>query len=114
MKSERFRCSPTLDSRALQAPTGEQSGRLTQTGQMIGNPRYMSPEQLRDEPLAEMADLYAFGVMGYELITGEGPYSAKTNTQWITAHLTSEPRPLAEIRPGVDGDLADLLIRCLK
>lgn len=98
---------------ALQAPTGEQSGRLTQTGQMIGNPRYMSPEQLRDEPLAEMADLYAFGVMGYELITGEGPYSAKTNTQWITAHLTSEPRPLAEIRPGVDGDLADLLIRCL-
>ncbi len=98
---------------ALQAPTGEQSGRLTQTGQMIGNPKYMSPEQLHDEPLTEMADMYAFGVMGYELISGQGPYVAKTNTQWITAHLRDEPRPLAELRYGVDADLADLLVRCL-
>ena len=98
---------------ALQAPTGEQAGRLTQTGQMIGNPKYLSPEQLQDEPLTELADIYSFGVMGYELVSGKGPYDARTNTQWITAHLRSEPTRLEELRPGVDADVADLLYRCL-
>lgn len=98
---------------ALQAPSGEQSGRLTQVGQMIGNPKYMSPEQLKDEPLTELADIYSFGVMGYELVSGRGPFDAKSNAQWITAHLTSDPTPLSDLQPGVDRDVADLLLRCL-
>lgn len=87
--------------------------RLTKTGQMVGDPRYLSPEQLLDQDLTELADMYAVGVMGYELFTGEGPYDAKTNTQWITAHLSADPKDLRQIRADVDPAVSDLLRRCL-
>ena len=98
---------------AILATSGEESTRLTKTGQMVGDPRYLSPEQLRDEDLTELADMYAFGILGYELLTGEGPYDAKTNTQWITAHLSGEPRDIERMRPDVDPGLAGLLKRCM-
>ena len=98
---------------ALLATGGEEATRLTKTGQMIGDPRYLSPEQLLDLDLTELADVYAFGILGYELLSGEGPYEARTNTQWITAHLSAEPRDLQELRPDVDQTIADLLRRCL-
>jgi len=98
---------------ALLATGGEEMTRLTKTGQMVGDPRYLSPEQLLDKDLTELADMYALGVLGYELYTGEGPYDAKTNTQWITAHLTAEPKDLRQVRPDIDPAVADLLKRCL-
>ena len=97
----------------LLVTSDEEATRLTKTGQMIGNPKYLSPEQLLDQDLTELADIYAFGVLGYELLTGEGPYDARTNTQWITAHLNQDPKDLRQMRPEVDADLADLLRRCL-
>jgi len=98
---------------ALLATGGEEATRLTKTGQMVGDPRYLSPEQLLDKDLTELADMYAVGILGYELFTGEGPYDAKTNTQWITAHLSADPKELQAVRPDVDPDVADLLKRCL-
>ena len=98
---------------ALLTTGGEEATRLTKTGQMVGDPRYLSPEQLLDHDLTELADMYAVGVLGYELFTGDGPYDAKTNTQWITAHLTAEPRDLRQLRPDVAPEVADLLRRCL-
>jgi serine/threonine-protein kinase len=98
---------------ALLATSGEEVTRLTRTGQMVGDPRYLSPEQLKDEDLTELADMYSLGVLGYELYTGEGPYEARTNAQWITAHLNAEPRDLTAMRPGVDPAIAALLRRCL-
>jgi serine/threonine protein kinase len=52
-------------------------------------------------------------VLGYELLTGEGPYDVRSNTDWITAHIHQKPRDLRPLRPDVDGTLADLLQRCL-
>lgn len=98
---------------ALLVTSGEDVTRLTQTGQMLGDPRYLSPEQLLDKDLTELADMYALGVLGYELYTNEGPYEAKTNIQWITAHLSGELRNLQELRPDIDPHVADLLMRCL-
>jgi serine/threonine protein kinase len=98
---------------AILATSGEESTRLTKTGQMVGDPRYLSPEQLRDEDLTELADMYAFGILGYELLTGEGPYEAKTNTQWITAHLSGEPKDIQRLRPDLDPGVASLLKRCM-
>jgi len=98
---------------ALQSPTGEQAGRLTTVGQVIGNPRYLSPEQLREAAITEMVDIYAFGILGYELLSGRGPYDASTKAQMMAAHLQAEPRPLGELRGGVPVELADLLRRCL-
>lgn len=98
---------------ALLATSGEETTRLTKTGQMLGDPRYLSPEQLLDQDLTELADMYAFGLMGYELLTGKGAYDARTNTQWITAHLSGNPRDLRQMRPDIDPSIADLLKRCL-
>jgi serine/threonine-protein kinase len=90
-----------------------ESARLTQTGQRVGDPRYLSPEQLQDENLTEQADIYGFGILGYELLSGEGPYDARGTTGLIQAHLNGTPRDLRSLRPGVPADLADLLVRCL-
>lgn len=98
---------------ALLSTGGEETTRLTKTGQMVGDPRYLSPEQLMDSDLTELADMYAFGVLGYELFTGDGPYDARTNTQWISAHLTADPKDLTALRPDIDPTVADLLRRCL-
>lgn len=98
---------------ALLETSGEEQTRITKTGQMVGDPRYLSPEQLMDEDLSELSDMYAVGILGYELFTGEGPYDAKTNTQWITAHLSQEPKDLRRMRPDIPAGVADLLKRCL-
>lgn len=98
---------------ALTAPSGPDAVRLTRTGQMLGTPKYMSPEQLLDQEITESADVYALGVLGYEILTGDGPYAATTNAQWITAHLNGTPKDLRAMRPDVDPRVADLLRRCL-
>ena len=89
------------------------SPRLTRTGQVLGEPHYSAPEQLRGEKVTEQADVYSLGIVAYEAITGEGPYRAKTNTEWITAHLNGEPTPISQLRMGTSPALEDLLLRCL-
>ncbi len=98
---------------ALVSASGDEATRLTKTGQLVGDPRYLSPEQLLDQELTPLADMYTVGILGYELLTGDGPYEAKTNTQWITSHLSAEPKDLRQLRPDIDPTVADLLRRCL-
>lgn len=98
---------------AVMDPSGMQASRLTVTGQMLADPRYQTPEQLQDHAVTDLSDVYLFGVLGYELLTGQGPYEARSNTEWINAHLRMEPRDLRALRPDVPPSLADLLRRCL-
>lgn len=94
-------------------PTGPETTRLTKTGQLLGDPHYLSPEQLMDGQATELTDMYLFGVLGYELLSGRGPYDARTATDWIKAHLQAEPKDLRELRPDVPAPVAELLLRCL-
>lgn len=87
--------------------------RLTRTGQLLGDPRYMSPEQLQDREVTDLTDMYLFGVLGYELLTGQGPYDARSPTELIMAHVSREPRPLEDLRPDLPPHMADVLRRCL-
>lgn len=87
--------------------------RLTSMGERIGNPKYMSPERLRDEELTEASDMYAVGVLGYEILTGEGPYEANTMAEWIRAHLKDDPKELGQDRPDIPSAVRDLLKHCL-
>lgn len=87
--------------------------RLTRTGQILGDPGHSSPEQLRGEQVTGQADMFSLGILGYELLTGEGPFEARTSREQIAAHLTGTPRPLSELLPGASADLVDLLLRCL-
>ncbi len=98
---------------AVLSPSGAEITRLTKTGQLLGDPAHLSPEQLLDEGVTELADMYLFGILGYELLAGRGPYDVRSPAEWITAHLHREPRDLRELRPDAPRELADLLRRCL-
>lgn len=87
--------------------------RLTQAGEVLGVPEYTSPEQLRGEEATERSDVYALGIMGYRLLTGEGPFAQKDGPALMAAHLSGSPRPLRSLREDVDETLAELLEHCL-
>jgi eukaryotic-like serine/threonine-protein kinase len=67
--------------------------RLTQTGKLIGTPAYIAPEQLKDRKIDGRADLYAVGVMLFELLTGKVPFEGETAESILTKQLF-EPPPL--------------------
>ncbi len=88
--------------------------RLTQTGMIVGTPQYMSPEQLLNEPVSDRTDMYALGLLAYELLAGQAAFTATTPQALIAAHLRDTPKPLAELREDVDPEVAALVARCLE
>ncbi|UCF19005.1 MAG: serine/threonine protein kinase [Gemmatimonadota bacterium] len=92
---------------------GGQVPRLTKTGELVGDPGYMSPEQLLGEELTESSDVYALGLLGYELVTGRGPYEAKSKREMITAHIQQSPRRLVDLRGDCDPNVSAVMERCL-
>ncbi|MEO7455250.1 MAG: serine/threonine-protein kinase [Gemmatimonadaceae bacterium] len=98
----------------LQATDGdEQDVRITGSGMAVGSPAYMSPEQLLTEPVTPKSDIYALGLLGYELLTTRGPYVVTSPSQVVAAHLRDKPRRLSEIRTDIPESLQELLLRCL-
>jgi eukaryotic-like serine/threonine-protein kinase len=98
---------------ALLESGAESAARLTALGVKVGDTRYMSPEQLRGEPVTEQSDMYAFGILAYEVLTGRGPFEAKGEAQMVAAHLQGEPQKLRELRGNVDPTVAARVERCL-
>jgi len=99
------------------AVAGDPDGgrRLTSAGRTLGSPNYMAPEQVAGSPDADSrGDLYAFGVMAYELIAGRLPYEAKHAAAMLMAHLNDAPVPLARLRPDVPPALEKIVMRCLQ
>jgi DNA-binding SARP family transcriptional activator/tRNA A-37 threonylcarbamoyl transferase component Bud32 len=95
------------------AATEERPVRLTESGELVGDPAWMSPEQLMGEPATERSDVYGLGLLGFELLAGRGPFDAESRRELYAAHVRERPRRLTELRPDVDRDLAELLERCL-
>lgn len=87
--------------------------RITRTGEIIGTPGYLSPEQLKGDPATEATDVFALGLMGYEILTGQGPFAARSMRETIMRSLREPPTPLRNLKPDVDPNLAQLLERCL-
>ncbi len=87
---------------------------MTSTGMAIGTPAYMAPEQLAGDPAADhRIDIYAVGLLAYELLHGKSPYAAATPQRMLAAVLTQDPRPLIEVEPEVPQALSDIVMRCL-
>ena len=89
-------------------------GSLTATGMSVGTPGYMSPEQATGDPIDARADLYALGIVAYEMLAGEPPFRGATAQALIGAQLTRIPTPLTELRPSVPPDIAALIHRCVE
>ena len=88
-------------------------GSLTATGMVIGTPAYLSPEQVTGEPSDHRADIYALGVMAYEMLAGEAPFTGATPTAVLMKRLAGAPEPLKNLRPEIPTMLADLVDACL-
>jgi eukaryotic-like serine/threonine-protein kinase len=88
---------------------------LTSVGLAIGTPTYMAPEQAAADPgVDHRVDLYALGVVAYEMLAGQPPFSGRTAAQLLAAHATQPVRPLASVRPSVPAVLAELVMRLLE
>lgn len=99
---------------AARTDAGQHGATLTQVGTSIGTPAYMAPEQAAGDPDTDhRADLYAFGVMAYEIIAGRTPFVASTPTKLLAAHLSEEPVSVLELRPDCPAPLAALVMTCL-
>jgi len=89
--------------------------RQTATGIVLGTPAYMAPEQIGADPdIDHRADIYAVGVLGYELLAGQPPFTFDTPQAILAAHLTRAPAPIATHRPDVPEPLAELVMKCLE
>jgi len=95
--------------------TGEQgSSKLTKTGEILGHPSYMSPEQMDGLPLTDRADIYSLGVLGHQLLTGHPPHALEEKTRRSRGSGAAvDLRPLEEFLQERDPELATLIGRCL-
>ena len=87
---------------------------LTQTGMAVGTPAYMAPEQAAAAHTDHRADIYALGLVAYEMLAGHPPFSATTPQALVAAHMTQAPPRLTEARPSVPAELAAVVHRCLE
>jgi len=86
----------------------------TTSGLAIGTPAYMAPEQLAADPAADhRVDLYAVGLLAYELLTGEAPFAGPSPTATMAAQLTRDPPPIETQRPDVPPELSAIVRQCL-
>jgi len=87
---------------------------LTSVGVALGTPAYMAPEQAAGDPnIDHRADIYAFGAMAYEMLTGRPPFAGMAPHQMLAAHVTEPVVPITDKRPALSPALAELVMACL-
>ena len=87
---------------------------ITSAGMAIGTPAYMAPEQLAGDPAADhRIDIYAVGLLAYELLTGESPFTGPSPQATMAAQLTRVPEPLYQCCPDVPPPLSAIIMQCL-
>jgi serine/threonine-protein kinase len=88
---------------------------LTATGSGLGTPAYIAPEQAVGDTVDRRADIYSWGIVAYELLTGANPFSHRTTAQQlVSAHIAEHPAPILEKRRDLPPALAQLVMRCLE
>ncbi len=86
----------------------------TQMGGMMGSPRYMSPEQLREEHVTNQTDIFSLGVVMYELLTGRQPFPADSFSRLVNTILNDEPPPMSDYRSDLPEALNDIVMKALE
>ena len=99
-------------AKAVTESTG--AHQLTSIGVALGTPAYMAPEQATADPHMDgRVDIYALGVLAYEMLTGQPPFHGLNPQQTLAAHVTQAPTPLGQRRPGLSPVLEGVVMRCL-
>ena len=102
-------------AKALAASQDHASDTLTAMGFAVGTPAYMAPEQATGQSSIDVrADLYAVGVLGYEMLTGKPPFTGITPQAILASQVTRDPAPLTQLRPELPPELAGIIMRALE
>lgn len=91
----------------------ENAPQLTSSGLVMGTPSSMAPEQLRGEELDQRADIYALGVLFYQVLTGQRPYEGDDPQNLADQQAAAPPKPVKELRPEVPDDVSRVVARAL-
>ncbi len=86
---------------------------LTQSGAIVGTAKYLSPEQVNGETVDGRSDVYALGVVLYEMVCGQVPFTGDTDVVVAVQHATATPRPPREVRDGIPAPLEAVVLRAL-
>jgi eukaryotic-like serine/threonine-protein kinase len=92
----------------------ESSAGLTKTGAFLGTPRYMSPEQVEGKPVDQRSDLYAFGLILYEMLTGDVPFTGESMLKVMYQRIQEKPKNPKLLKPDLPNWLIRLTMRCLE
>ena len=87
---------------------------MTRAGEVLGTPRYMSPEQAESKPADHRSDIYSFGVILYEMVTGDAPFGGESTLQVMYQHVTQKPKNPKVANPELPDYLAQIILRCLE
>ena len=87
---------------------------LTQTGQVLGSPSYLPPEQAAGKPVGDTADVYSLGANLYHLLTGRPPFQAETLSALLKQVIETEPVAPGLLNPGIPVDLQTICLKCLE
>ena len=93
---------------------GHAHGHPTLTGQILGTPDYMAPEQVEGGELTPATDVYALGLVMYEMVTGKRPFAAATPLAAAVRRLSEPPRPPRELVPNLDPTWESVILQCLE
>src|SRR5213594_2731158 len=88
--------------------------KLTATGIILGTPEFMSPEQIRGKPLDARSDIYALGIVAFEMFTGKLPFQGRNAQEMMIARLRSQPVPIRQYRPDVPEPVEKALTKALQ
>ena len=101
-------------AKAVSAARDSASMTLTRAGTSIGTPTYMAPEQGAADPATDLrADIYAWGVMAYELLAGRPPFTHDSVHKLLAAHMSEAPVPITDLRRDCPPALSALVMQCL-
>jgi eukaryotic-like serine/threonine-protein kinase len=87
--------------------------KLTATGIILGTPEFMSPEQIRGKPLDGRSDIYALGIVAFEMFTGKLPFQGKNAQEMMIARLRGQPMPVRQVRADLPVALERALLRAM-
>jgi serine/threonine protein kinase len=88
--------------------------KLTATGIILGTPEFMSPEQIRGKPLDARSDIYALGIVAFEMFTGKLPFQGRNAQEMMIARLRSQPIPIRSLRADIPEPVERALTKALQ